>query len=220
MRLLAAMPRLQALEVKSAPISDAGLLHLRRTRTLRSLSLGAAQPFAGRANPIGVTGEGFAALADLPEFTELEIHSNALTRKGLDRIGAIRTLKRLKLKGARIDDDDLRSLAALTDLESLEIMAESIDGTGFRHLSGLSRLSSLCLEGAKINDEALPYLARLPALESVMIYHTRVIAAGLEQFRNSHHLKQMGLIPGVPGDLKRLKRALPNCSIISGGTSL
>jgi hypothetical protein len=220
LKVLARMPRLEFLEICSAPITDAGLAHLREMRQLRSLLLGEAQPFSSGDNQTAVTGEGFAHLAGLPSLTDLEIHSTALTGEGLKHIGSLKHLERLKLQGGAFSDDDLRSLSMLTNLQSLEIVGSSIDGTGFRHLAALSRLSYVCLEGPNVTDAAMPYLAQLPSLESVMIYETRVTASGLEAFRTAPRLSQMGLSPAVSGDTKRLKQALPNCNVINGGKVL
>jgi hypothetical protein len=214
LRTLAGMPRLEVLEIRNAPVTDAWLAHLGGMRRLGSLTLGGG-------DMIAVTGEGFAHLAGLPALTELEIHSSTLTGNGLKHLGSLKHLKRLRLmEGGAFNDDDLRFLAPLTDLESLEIMGSDIDGTGFRHLAGLSKVSYVCLEGPNVNDAAIPFLARLPALEGVMIYGTRVTASGLEGFRAAPRLRQMGLHPAVTGDTKRLKQALPGCNILNGGNAL
>ena len=218
--LLAGMPRLETLEIHNAPVTDAGLARLEGLRTLRHLLLGKAQPFDAGGNPIAITGEGFAHLTGLPALAELEVHSPALTGGGLGHLGGLRHLKRLRLRSATITDDDLRSLAGLTELESLEIFGAGIDGTGFRHLTELSKVSYVCIECPNVTDAALPFLARLPRLESVMIYNTRVTASGLEVFRSTPSLKQMGLIPAVQGDTKRLKQALSHCNVLNGGRSL
>jgi hypothetical protein len=220
LRTLAGMPRLEALGIFNAPITDAGLSQFKGLHGLKSLVLGEAKPFDTGATRIAIDGSGFAELASLPDFTELEFHSQAITSEGLKHLGTLKHLKRLRLKGRSITDDDLRCLASLRHLESLEIVGSKIDGTGFKHLLGLSKLSYVCLEGPNITDAAVPFLAQLPALESVMIYGTKVTASGLEGFRGSPRLRQMGLIPAAPGDKKRLKQALPGCAIVDGGNVL
>jgi hypothetical protein len=211
---------LETLQIHDAPITDSGLAHLSRMSRLKSLTLGEASAFSTGGSRVAVTGTGFAHLAGLPDLFELEIHSPSLTGDGLKQLGMLKQLKSLKLKGGSFRDDDLRFLASLTNLETLEIVGSTIDGTGFRHLSGLTNVTYVCLEGPNVTDAAIPFLARLPALESVMIYGTQVTASGLEGFRAASRLTQMGLIPGVTGDTKRLKRVLPGCGIINGGTVL
>jgi hypothetical protein len=220
LRTLSRISSLEALEIHDAPITDAGLVHLGKLPQLKSLALGKAQTFSPVGNRLTITGEGIASLAGLPSLIEMEIHSAELTGDGLKHLAPLRHLKRLRLKGGSFTDNDLRFLAPLKDLESLEIVATNIDGTGFRHLAGLSKLTDVCLEGRNVTDEAVPYLARLPSLKSVMIYGTRVTAAGLEEFRSAPRLSQMGLIPAVTGDTKRLRQALPNCGVLNGGKSL
>jgi hypothetical protein len=220
LRTLAGMPRLEVLELHNAPVTDAWLAHLNGRQGLRSLLLGEATPFSTNRNMIAVTGDGFTHLAGLAALTELEIHSSALTGNGLKYLGTLKHLKRLKLKGGSITDDDLQFLAPLTNLELLEIVGSSIDGTGFRHLTGLANVNYVCLESSNVTDAAVPFLAQLPALQSVMIYGTQVTASGLEGFRSARRLSQMGLMPAVPGDSKRLKQALPGCGIINGGKVL
>ena len=220
LRTLAGMPRLEVLEIHNAPITDAGLAHLKGMGGLKSLLLGEARAFSAAGNMIAITGEGFSQLAALPALTELEIHSAALRGDGLKHLGSLRHLTRLKLKGGLVTDDDLRHLAPLIDLESLDIVRSSIDGTGFGHLAGLSRLNRVCLEGPNITGAAVSYLARLPALESIMIYGTHLTASELAGFRAAPRLRQMGLVPTMTGDTMRLKQALPNCNVLNGGRAL
>gem|GEM_PF-1443364 len=213
LRTIGRMSNLEALSIHDAPVADAGLTHLAALPRLKSLTLGEARTFTPVANRLAVTGTGFAPLASLPSLTALEISSSALSGDGLKHVGALRHLTRLRIKGGSFSDDDLRLLGTLTNLESLEIVGSTIDGTGFRHLSGLPKLASVCVESPNVTDAAVPHLARLPALQGVMLYGTRVTAAGLETFQTSPRLKQMGLIPAVPGDTKRLKQRLPLCNI-------
>jgi hypothetical protein len=220
LQTLAGIPCLEALEIFDAPITDAGVAHLRGMRGLKSLLLGDAGAISAAGNMIAITGDGFSQLAALPALTELEIHSAALRGDGLKHVGSLRHLKRLKLEGGPVTDDDLRHLAPLIDLESLEIERSSIDGTGFGHLAGLSRLNFVCLEGPNITGAAVTHLARLPALESIMIYGTHLTASELAGFRDAPRLRQMGLIPAVTGDTMRLKHALPNCNVLNGGRAL
>lgn len=220
LRTLSGIASLEDLDIQNAPITDAGLIHLGTMPWLKSLTLGEALPFSAEGSMIAVTGNRLDHLTGRENLTELEIHSEVLTGEGLKNVGSLRHLKWLKLKGGAFADDDLRFLESLTELELLEISNSDLDGSGFRHLAGLSRVTSICLEGANVTDAAIPYLARLPSLKSVMIYGTRVTAAGLEEFRTAPRLTQMGLIPAVTGDTKRLKLALPKCGILNGGKSL
>jgi hypothetical protein len=217
---LAGAPRLETLEIYNAPVTDAWLAHLEGMRRLSSLMLGYVTAHSDNGNMIAVTGEGLRHLTRLSSLTELAIHSSALTSNGLERLGKLRQLKRLKLKGRSITDDDLRFLAPLANLEQLEIAGSSINGTGFRHLAGLSRVTNFSVESSNITDAAIPFLAQLPALRSVSVYGTRVTASGLEGFRAAPRLKYMALIPAVTGDTKRLKRSLPGCNVLNGGTGL
>jgi hypothetical protein len=220
LRTLAGMPRLEVLEIHDAPITDAGLAQLGTLRGLKSLLVGEARPFSAGGNSIAVTGIGLTGLTSLPALAELEVYSPALAGGALRHVGQLRHLRRLRLKGCSFTDDDLRYLAPLTELESLEVVGSCISGKGFGHLSGLAKLRDVCLESPSVTDEAVPLLARLPSLRSVMIYSSRVTAPGLEGFQSAPKLNQIGLIPAVTGDTKRLKQSLPGCSICNGGTVL
>jgi hypothetical protein len=220
LRTLARMSRLEVLEIHDAPITDASLIALGKLRGLKSLKVGEARPFSAGGNTIAVTGSGFTGLTSLPALAELEVYSPALSGAALTHVGELRHLRRLRLKGCSVTDDDLRYLAPLTELESLEVVGSCISGKGFRHLSGLAKLCDVCLDSPRVTDEAVPLLARLPSLRSVMIYNSRVTAPGLEGFQSAPKLNQMGLNPAVTGDTKRLKRSLPGCTIINGGTVL
>jgi hypothetical protein len=219
LRVIGRLANLEALVIHDAPITDAGLAHLAGMTRLKSLSLGKSEAWPDGRRFL-FSGEGLAHLVGLPWLSELNISSPALTGEVLKHMGSLAHLKRLRLKGGVFKDDDLRFLAPLTDLESIEILGSKLDGSGLRHLVGLPNVSYVCLEGPNVTDGAVPHLAKLRSLETVMIYGTRVTAEGLTAFQATPLLRQMGLNPAVKGNTKALKLALPNCTILNGGTRL
>jgi hypothetical protein len=60
----------------------------------------------------------------------------------------------------------------------------------------------------------------MPALQALGIDEARLTAAGIEQLAAAPKLHQVQIRSPVNGDLKRVKRALPNCSLYIGGSFL
>jgi hypothetical protein len=220
LEVLAQMPSIEALSICDASITDHGLAVLANMRQLKELTLGPL-PFGSiRNSRFHFTDEGVAHLESLTNLVCLDLDCPTLSGEGLRHLAKLTKLKRLKLNGRGIMDNDLGLLASLPSLESLELRNATFAGIGFAGLDGLSKLEWLELEGPNITDKAIPFIARIPALYGLGIEKARLTAAGLEQLAAAPKLYQVQIRSPVSGDLKRLKQALPNRSLYIGGSFL
>jgi hypothetical protein len=220
LEVLAQMPSIEALSICDASITDRGLTALENMRQLKELTLGPL-PFGSiRNSRFHFTDEGVAHLESLTNLVCLDLDCPTLSGEGLRHVAKLANLKRLKLNGRGLTDNDLRLFASLPNLESLELRNATFSGVGFAGLTCLSKLEQLELEGSNITDEAMSFIARMPALYILGIDNARLTAAGIEQLAAAPKLYQVQIRSPVSGDLKRLKQALPNRSLYIGGSFL
>ena len=236
LRIISRLPRLEALVINWSEFTDAGLAHLARLRTLKSLTLE------------NITDTGLAHLARSSNLEELYIlpglwdRLDRVTGKGVSQLAACPRLRELRLERSCFTDDDLRHFAILNSLESLSLELANINGIGFQHLTGLTDIKRVYLENTPITDEAITYLAQLPDLEAVDLRGTEVTITGLEHFATSPKLRwlvvtmpsstklgrvldqlspvmkailgpEIGVGHLTVSELERLRQALPHCKI-------
>ncbi|HVX16289.1 MAG TPA: hypothetical protein VHC22_34200 [Pirellulales bacterium] len=98
LEILSRLPALETLALQSNYFTDTGLSHLRGKTQVRSLWVG--QPLAGT----GITDEGVAFLAELPNLEELDLQNTKITAKSLEHLrGRLTKLKMLAIGGTHID---------------------------------------------------------------------------------------------------------------------
>jgi hypothetical protein len=217
LEVLVQMPSIEALSIYDASITDQGLAALANMRQLKELAIGNGRVANSRFR---ITDDGVAQLESLTNLVCLDLDCPTLSGEEIRHLAKLTKLRRLKLNGRRITDNNLGLLASLPNLESLELRNATFAGIGFAGLDCLSKLEWLELEGPNITDEAIPFIARMPALYGLGIDNARLTAAGIEQLAAAPKLYQVQIRSPVSGDLKRLKRALPNRSLYIGGSFL
>ena len=218
LRLISSLPRLQALRIRG-DFTDAGLAHLKRVRTLKSLEIDSPH----------ITDQGLAHLSRLLDLELLSLSSTQLTEQGFEKLAACTKLSILSLRPYwYVTDDDLRGIAANSALEDLDFSATNITDVGVQHLSGLTNLRRLDLTNARITndampfiarltnlveielggtrltDDAIPFLAQLPKLEEIDLDDARVTTVGLEQFKASPKLRSLQVFSTFRNDLINL----------------
>jgi hypothetical protein len=107
----------------------------------------------------------------------------------------LRSLKKIKLQGLRIDDDFLEYLADLPNLESIHLVQSFVHDKGIQHLSRLKNLRELNLSfNTYITDRGIRYLGRLTNLEELRIsYSPKLTGAGLAGLRRLRKLRNLDL---------------------------
>ncbi len=169
---LARLPALEELSVGGGTsFTDRGLAHLGRCRSLRILHLQGHEHFSD---------DGLARLAQLPLLKELTISGRAsrepgsapaITDRGMESLGRIKTLKQLALNDVRIGGDGLDSLSRLPALETLQLQKTTLTFEDLRHLDGFDNLKHFLLSSVPENAgrPTLRAFRSLTSLESLRL---------------------------------------------------
>ena len=174
------------------PITDNGLMHLSKMRSLKKLDIGGSQ----------VTDRGLGYLSQIKtlECLVLPQDQKGITDKGLVHVGTLPNLKHLSIfrihfNGPAMNkefytDKGLAELANCRLLEELYIGSIGITDNGIDHILKLKNLKKLMLFGCdNITDEGL---VRLPALKSLQdLYVTGMSVAGLSRLQSMPNLRKL-----------------------------
>ncbi len=116
------------------------------------------------------------------------------TDADLERVAAIKTLKRLDLSLTYVSDRGVERLKALDQLEDLNLSsAEFITDAAVAFLRGHRQLKALNLRGTDVTDTSLTYVAELPQLKSLDIAFTQITDVGLEHLASLAQLEELDL---------------------------
>jgi hypothetical protein len=116
------------------------------------------------------------------------------TDADLERIAAIKTLKRLDLSLTYVSDHGVERLKALDQLEDLNMFAaEFITDAAIAFLRSHRQLQTLNLRGTDVTDTSLSYVAALPQLKSLDISFTQISDVGLEHLASLAQLEELKL---------------------------
>ncbi len=198
------------LDLSDRSLFDSNLEHLTVFTHLKELNLGKTL----------ISGEGLAALKDLPlTWLRLEACKN-LSDKGLQSTGALvhletldlscctgitgrgllhpqplEHLRVLNLEGcSTLQEEALAALAAMPALEDLDLSETQISGTGFLHFRNNTTLRTLSLEGcARFKSQTVLHLLNLEALEVLHLGRTSIEDADLEQLQALRNLRELHL---------------------------
>ena len=183
---------------------------LRALRSLRLLSviLSCAAPAAAQDT---------RSAPDRATTSEMSLARTWATDADVERIAAIKTLKRLDLSLTYVSDRGIEKLRGLDQLEELNLSsAEFITDAAIAFLRGHRRLKSLNLRGTDVTDTSLSYVAELAQLKSLDIGFTQITDVGLEHLASLAQLEELNLggnkISGVGLHVLKL---LPNLKKLS-----
>jgi Leucine-rich repeat (LRR) protein len=229
---LGGLKSLRDLRIYDACITDDGLAHLKDIPSLEVVQLSPMSPCAEASpknprprirlgvssgpqqirapwgfcgNPkqcTGITGEGLAHLAELPNLRELIISNPVVSDRNLSRLGRPPQLKRIAIQSDLLSDAGLVHLSKITSLESIVLKGQflKIHGTGIRHLVKLPNLKDLTIRFSSFVPPDGPgwppnlaYLADLRKLEKLDINHmTNPVMA---QLADHDTIKELHLHP-------------------------
>ena len=133
---LAALPKLERLDLSHTRISDEGLLYLRPARQIRDLNL----LYAEQITDLGLTAikswtnlktlnvrgtrisdPTLAIIGKLPQLESLDIANTGVTEAGLDNLVALTKLKKLSIGRSRFSDSAMAVLRLLNTLDYLDL---------------------------------------------------------------------------------------------------
>ena len=99
----------------------------------------------------------------MTKLTDLELHGEKITDKGLANLAGLTQLKRLNLANTDITDAGLKHLENLGSLRDLSLAGTRVDGSGLAAISTLD-LVTLDLDNTHATDACLTHIGRFPHL--------------------------------------------------------
>jgi hypothetical protein len=185
---LAHLGSLEELALQARDQSDADLLFLEQLTSLKRLSVGGK----------GITDRGLKSIARLSQLESLGLAQTSVTKQGLNqlaelenlqglnvkidsdmwgvhdestlRLSGLRNLKRLRLSGLSLHEEDLAFLSHVKDLEALTIETPFLSDDALQPIKHLGRLKLLYVKGLSCTkDSGLLPLNGLSGLHDVTL---------------------------------------------------
>ena len=123
---------------------------------------------------------------------EISLARTWATDADVERVAAVKTLKRLDLSLTYISDRGAERLKGLDQLEELNLFAaEFITDAAIAFLRGHQQLKILNLRGTDVTDTSLEYITQLPQLKSLDISFTQISDVGLEHLASLTDLEEL-----------------------------
>jgi Leucine-rich repeat (LRR) protein len=170
---LAAVPRLERLDLECRQITDQGVKSLAAVRELRSLELLGVQ----------VTDDGLKELANFPKLEELSLSVlERVTDTGLKELGRLKRLRSLKIHVRQVTAEGIGDLAGLQGLQTLSLSGTPVGDRGTKEVARLENLRRLDLTGSGVTDARLKELARLKNIRQMELSGANLITdAGIKE---------------------------------------
>ena len=133
---------------EAGDVSDDGLAHLARLKSLACLRLGP-----------GISDDGLAHLRGLTSLAELWLDSaEDVSDEGLQAVQGLTSLEELSLQYTGITDAGMPHLSQLSRLVKLTLDGTPISDAGLQHLHGLKALRQLSLNKTEVTQEGVSAL--------------------------------------------------------------
>ena len=140
---------LRELVLADTLITDNGLEHLSRLRSIERLYLSGAK----------ITGKGLEWLNGLPKLRVLYLAESSITDAGLDGIEGLR-VEELNLDWTGLSDLGVVKLTQLPKLRRLSLRFTAVTDAGLRHLGRNRELSFVDVSGTKVTEGGVRDLVR------------------------------------------------------------
>jgi hypothetical protein len=204
--LLTKLPGLRRLGLSNTSVTDDGLVHVGRVRSLESLSL--------HGTPI--TDIGVQHLSQLTNLKAVSLHGTQITNASMEILGALRQLESLTVGYTSVDDKGLEHLGSLTELETLWLCGNRVSVAGLLHLQSFETLKVLWLQDTQVNDNVMPHIARFQSLEQLFLTGCEGVSdRAVVHLSELSNLKEISLwkTSVTQKGIESLQAALPNCHI-------
>lgn len=214
--VIARFQKLKNLDLRSNPITDDGLRHLKSLHQLEVLILDATK----------VSGSGIVYLKELPKLNTISFGSYQdgapIDDDGLEVICQLPQLTRLILNGTDITDEGLKHLSAIEGLEELSLDHTRVTESGLASLIGMKRLRSLGFQKtmpppqgrSSLGDKAAELLSQIPTLEEVS-GSWRLTQTGFENLAKMKNLKSLNFREHVTDEQLDYVAQLPSLEYLA-----
>jgi Leucine-rich repeat (LRR) protein len=171
-------------DLSSAWVNDVDMRWLAQIPTLQEINLGRTR----------VTGKGLEPLSKLEDVAALKLRfAEFLTATDIGRLAPWKNLRRLDLRGTRVDSGVFERLAAHPRLEYLDISSTEVGDDGFEELAALTGLRELRCGANRLTGSALILIKTAPALRSLDVGGYQRVESGLWGLAlNEQNLERLG----------------------------
>lgn len=191
---LAQSPSLQAVWLRVEAMDDRLLASLPTFANLQELNLSFLN---GRYDEHSITRQGMQSIGAMPHLRRLRLE--ALPDEGLrhfDQLKSLTQLEALAIEYVPIKDDHFTTISQFTCLKHLSIRPDfqsTFRDEGFTKLQALKQLETLELPQARIGDRSMRTIARLPQLRELSIRGTWITDTGLAELKDHQSLEALDL---------------------------
>jgi hypothetical protein len=166
---LAALPRLERLDLECRKVTGQGLKRLAAAKELRALVL----------ERIDVTDEDLKELAKFPKLEELTLFLDGrVTDAGVRELGQLKRLRALRFGFPQLTDEGVGHLTKLQGLESLSLFGPLIGDRGMKEVARLENLRRLEIFNTQVTDAGLKELSGLRNLRWIGLSGAELITDG------------------------------------------
>jgi Leucine-rich repeat (LRR) protein len=162
------LEEITSLNLRSAPVTDAGLEHLKGLKNLKTLDLTNTK----------VGDAGLAHLKGLDELVTLYLYGTKVKGPGLENLSGLKKLNSLLMSNSQLTD---QMIAALVKANKLHAQSRATKSGG--RPAGITEITSLTLSETPITDAGLAHLKGAVNLQTLNLYKTQVKGPGLENLK-------------------------------------
>jgi hypothetical protein len=160
-------------------VTDAGLAHVGKLKSLEELSLARTR----------VTGSGFDPLARLPRLKHVALSESPVTDESLAKLVTLK-LEHVGLSVTPVTDAGVKTLSTIPTLTYLALHSQpGVTDDGVGHMVGHTNFNRLAIHGTKVTPEAIGRLTNLTSLTT----GTDIGDDDLRQFRGLTKLGSLTL---------------------------
>jgi len=174
LEMLRAFPKLRWLHLSKQRLTNTGLEHIGKLKSLESLKFQRSS---------GITNAGLAHLAALNHLTELVLENCEISDAALVHLAGMKQLSTVSFESCKIDGSGLRNLP-LNKIRSLNLRSTELTDANVAWIASMERLEYLSLISTPITDRGATQLKSLAALRKLFVGGTQVTEQGLAQLRH------------------------------------
>jgi hypothetical protein len=179
--LLHAIPEIQAVTIDDLPDAAEAVRQVRKLPNVERLSL----------KSLDTTPADIATLADYPKLAELHFQPDDLTDAHLAAIGKLTSLTKLEIEpdGGSISKRGIEAICRLTSLKHLKLSNVAFLDEDLEPLTALTALVVLDLSATPITDQALDRVLALPQLRELKLNETQITGIGAQRIMKARHIQ-------------------------------
>lgn len=134
-----------------------------------------------------LTDAGFIDIAKMKYLHMVSLCDTEVTNATMKRLGAVSSLKTLRVARTTVNDNGIKALAGL-DLRELDVSNTGVTRAALPTIAGFKNLEVLNVSGLNLTDADLVMLAQLPSLHDLTISGNHITGPGLARLRSLKRL--------------------------------